>query len=148
MTHRTALRRAALLTIAVGGVLAPASVAVASQPPADRPVPLFASDASPAPAPGDGGQRVTLVPAAPRGGGAAGGATPTPAPPSGLRETPEAAVEDAGTRAAPRGGVAAGERPAERGGSGALVGSAAGLLMLAGAGGFVVRRRTAGRPGV
>ncbi|WP_445403142.1 hypothetical protein ACSMX9_29065 [Streptomyces sp. LE64] len=138
MTHRTALRRAALLTIAVGGVLAPTSVAVASQPPADRPAPLFASDASPAPA-RDGGQRVSLVPVTPRGGVAAGEATPTP----GLREAP---VEDAGMRAAPRGGVAAGERPAERGGSAALVGSAAGLLMLAGAGGFVVRRRTAGRP--
>ncbi|MDX3453519.1 hypothetical protein PV396_16435 [Streptomyces sp. ME02-8801-2C] len=45
----------------------------------------------------------------------------------------------------PRGGVAAGEAPAKDDNTGALVGSATGALLLAGAGTYVLRRRTAAR---
>ncbi|MFI1209580.1 hypothetical protein ACH4UV_18430 [Streptomyces sp. NPDC020802] len=45
----------------------------------------------------------------------------------------------------PRGGVAAGEAPAEGNGSTALIGSATGALLLAGAGTVVLRHRSAGR---
>ncbi|MCX4761738.1 hypothetical protein OG562_12275 [Streptomyces sp. NBC_01275] len=47
----------------------------------------------------------------------------------------------------PRGGVAAGEAPASDSGdsTAALAGSAAGAVLLAGAGTFVLRRRAAGR---
>ncbi|MEU6223083.1 sortase-dependent protein [Streptomyces sp. NPDC047042] len=45
----------------------------------------------------------------------------------------------------PRGGVAAGEAPAQDDNTGALVGSATGALLLAGAGTYVLRRRTAAR---
>ncbi|MFD3519824.1 hypothetical protein [Streptomyces sp. NPDC058653] len=48
----------------------------------------------------------------------------------------------------PKGPVAAGEAPAADGGSATLVGSAAGALLLAGAGTFVVRRRSVGRRGI
>ncbi|WP_066956747.1 LPXTG cell wall anchor domain-containing protein [Streptomyces lushanensis] len=45
----------------------------------------------------------------------------------------------------PRGGVAAGEAPAEDTGATTLAGSVAGALLLAGAGTFVLRRRAAER---
>ncbi|WP_405767449.1 sortase-dependent protein [Streptomyces sp. NBC_01538] len=46
----------------------------------------------------------------------------------------------------PRGGVAAGEAPAQDdNNTGTLIGSATGALLLAGAGTYVLRRRTAGR---
>ena len=45
----------------------------------------------------------------------------------------------------PRGGVAAGEAPAQDDNTGTLIGSATGALLLAGAGTYVLRRRTAGR---
>ncbi|WP_329277598.1 sortase-dependent protein [Streptomyces sp. NBC_01451] len=45
----------------------------------------------------------------------------------------------------PRGGVAAGEAPAQDGNTGALIGSATGALLLAGAGTYVLRRRTTAR---
>ncbi|MEV3910590.1 hypothetical protein [Streptomyces canus] len=45
----------------------------------------------------------------------------------------------------PRGGVAAGEAPAQDDNSGTLIGSATGALLLAGAGTYVLRRRTTAR---
>ncbi|MBW8736466.1 MAG: hypothetical protein JF621_04775 [Streptomyces turgidiscabies] len=45
----------------------------------------------------------------------------------------------------PRGGVAAGEAPAQDDNTGTLIGSATGALLLAGAGTYVLRRRTAAR---
>ncbi|MEU3185111.1 hypothetical protein ABZ707_13045 [Streptomyces sp. NPDC006923] len=56
----------------------------------------------------------------------------------------EAARAEA-AKSAPRGGVAAGEAPAGNSGSPALIGSAAGVLLLAGAGTLVLRRRSAER---
>lgn len=69
--------------------------------------------------------------AVPRGGVAAGD---KPAPARGGKRV-----------AAPRGGVNAGERPAgsASGNTTALAGSAAALALVAGAGTFVVRRRSA-----
>ncbi|WP_112410734.1 hypothetical protein [Streptomyces geranii] len=45
----------------------------------------------------------------------------------------------------PRGGVAAGEAPADDNNTTTLIGTATGTLLLAGAGTYVVRRRTAAR---
>lgn len=45
----------------------------------------------------------------------------------------------------PRGGVAAGEAPAQDDNTGTLIGSATGALLLAGAGTYVLRRRTTAR---
>ncbi|MFE2219385.1 sortase-dependent protein [Streptomyces canus] len=45
----------------------------------------------------------------------------------------------------PRGGVAAGEAPAKDDNTGTLIGSATGALLLAGAGTYVLRRRTTAR---
>jgi hypothetical protein len=45
----------------------------------------------------------------------------------------------------PRGGVAAGESPAQDDNTGTLIGSATGALLLAGAGTYVLRRRTTAR---
>ncbi len=69
-------------------------------------------------------------------------ATPAPAAERGDTATPvPAEAVPAGTM--PRGGVDAGERPAEQTGATALYGSAAGAVLLAGAGTLVLRRRSA-----
>ncbi|MFF5088307.1 hypothetical protein [Streptomyces niveus] len=60
-------------------------------------------------------------------------------------EKKAAAEKAAAAKEVPRGGVAAGEAPATDSGATALVGSAAGALLLAGAGTYVVRRRSAAR---
>ncbi|WP_069169692.1 LPXTG cell wall anchor domain-containing protein [Streptomyces griseus] len=72
-------------------------------------------------------------------------ATSSPAPRSTPTQVPSAAVTEADTtRPMPRGGVAAGERPvADTGSATALYGSAAGAVLLAGAGTIVLRRRSA-----
>ncbi len=54
-------------------------------------------------------------------------------------------AQKAGGKDYPRGGVAAGEAPAQDDNTGALVGSATGALLLAGAGTYVLRRRTTAR---
>ncbi|MDQ0931291.1 hypothetical protein [Streptomyces turgidiscabies] len=56
-----------------------------------------------------------------------------------------AEAQKAGGKDYPRGGVAAGEAPAEDNNTGTLIGSATGALLLAGAGTYVLRRRTAAR---
>ncbi len=50
-----------------------------------------------------------------------------------------------GGKGYPRGGVAAGEAPAKDDNTGTLIGSATGALLLAGAGTYVLRRRTTAR---
>ncbi|GAA3851389.1 hypothetical protein GCM10023084_02060 [Streptomyces lacrimifluminis] len=102
-----------------------------------------------------------LVPAS-----AALAATPTPTPaatdstPADKEALEKKKAEDARTRKAeearkaeavkagkdyPRGGVAAGEAPAQDDNSATLIGSATGALLLAGAGTYVLRRRTTAR---
>ncbi|MFD7550495.1 hypothetical protein ACFV0R_34545 [Streptomyces sp. NPDC059578] len=134
MSHRTILRRAALLSVAVGAVLAPTAAVASDSPEKPRGAMVLTPKDSPAPATA-------------RGGVAAGTATPSPTPPS--REIPKVSLAEGDRAVTPRGGVAAGERPVEQSGSPALIGSAAGLVLLAGAGAVVVRRRvTAARPTV
>ncbi|MGW0790576.1 hypothetical protein ACWD04_20595 [Streptomyces sp. NPDC002911] len=116
MSLRPTLRTVVLATAAIGAVLLPSGVAAADATPTAAPTELAAT---PAPAP------------APEGAEPSEAATPVPA-----ESVP------AGTM--PRGGVAAGERPAGEAGDTALYGSAAGAALLAGVGGaFVLRRRSA-----
>ncbi|MFD9498036.1 LPXTG cell wall anchor domain-containing protein [Streptomyces sp. NPDC060035] len=115
MSPRSTLRTAVLTAVAAGAVIVPSAVAVAD-------------DATPTP----------VAPAAERT------ATPSPAPEEAKPSEVPTPAEAPGPRVAPRGGVAAGERTAtETGGSTALYGSAAGAVLLAGAGTFVLRRRSA-----
>lgn len=117
MSLRPTLRTAVLTATALGAVLLPSTAAVAD------------SGASPVPTVDSGAD------------------TPTPAPdsrraePAERAESPDAEPVPRGT--VPRGGVDAGERPAESTGATALYGSAAGAVLLAGAGTLVVRRRSA-----
>ncbi|MGX2992894.1 hypothetical protein JNUCC64_01145 [Streptomyces sp. JNUCC 64] len=192
MSHHTVLRRAVLVTVAVGGVLAPATAALAADGDGERPLSLSAgSGPSPSPVveegeratpsggatPGRATPSPTVEPSAGRtptvepsaGGGPSTTGKPAPSPTPSLdlsterpregdRATPSPLVEgslfpdrkaDLSARdhaETPRGGVAAGERPgADRDGTVALAGSAAGLLMLAGASTVVLRRRAAVR---
>ena len=54
-------------------------------------------------------------------------------------------AQKTGGKGYPRGGVAAGEAPAKDDNTGTLIGSATGALLLAGAGTYVLRRRTTAR---
>ncbi|MFJ4206632.1 sortase-dependent protein [Streptomyces sviceus] len=56
-----------------------------------------------------------------------------------------AEAQKTGGKGYPRGGVAAGEAPAQDDNTGTLIGSATGALLLAGAGAYVLRRRTTAR---
>ncbi|MFF3489243.1 sortase-dependent protein [Streptomyces sp. NPDC002701] len=60
-------------------------------------------------------------------------------------EARKAEAQEAGGKDYPRGGVAAGEAPAQDDTTGTLIGSATGALLLAGAGAYVLRRRTTAR---
>ncbi|WP_052029212.1 hypothetical protein, partial [Streptomyces aurantiacus] len=149
----TSLRATVVATAVAGGVLAaPAATA-------------FANDATPKPSPSvskpseedvkkkraaaEEAMRDGKPTTAPRGAVDAGDkpvarddAKPTPKPQS-PEERKKAAADKA--QRAPEGGVAAGERPASGGDStGTLVGSAAGIALLAGASTLVLRRRAAG----
>ncbi|MFH8793331.1 hypothetical protein [Streptomyces sp. NPDC017941] len=154
--RRTHLRAVAVATAVAGGVLAAPTASA------------FASDATPkpkstppssAPAPEDVAKKREAAdkalkegkpaPAPPRGGVDAGdrpvvraeSAKPTPKP-----AAPEDHKEAAEEARAPKGAVAAGERPASGGDStNTLIGSAAGMALLAGAGTIVLRRRAAVR---
>ncbi|MFD4690048.1 LPXTG cell wall anchor domain-containing protein [Streptomyces sp. NPDC058463] len=115
MSPRSTLRTAVLTAVAAGAVLVPSAAAVAD-------------DATPKPVP-TAAERT---------------ATPSPAPEEAAPSAAPAPAEKFRSRVTPRGGVAAGERAAtETGGSTALYGSAAGAVLLAGAGTFVLRRRSA-----
>ncbi|MFJ4768136.1 hypothetical protein ACIP88_03310 [Streptomyces uncialis] len=181
MSSRSILRRATLLTAAIGGVLAPAGAAVASDSAPDRSIVVSDSDSGPSSPKVEvverdkatAGEKTTVTP---RGGVAAGKATPSPVPsPAVERQAPSKdgpavatprggvaagggdapvrpearpAVKEGAPVVTPRGGVAAGERvAAEGGGATAVAGSAAGLVMLAGAGTIMLRRRAAHRNG-
>ncbi|MFD9075204.1 hypothetical protein [Streptomyces lasiicapitis] len=163
MSHRarrpqrsTSLRAAAVATAVAGGVLAaPAATAFANDAtPKPKPTVSKPSDEDAVKEKRDAAEeakkegRPSVAP--PRGGVAAGDkpvvredTKPTPKPVS-----PEERKKVAADRAAqaPKGGVAAGERPASGGdGTATLVGSAAGIALLAGASTIVLRRRAAGR---
>ncbi|QIB47197.1 hypothetical protein [Streptomyces aureoverticillatus] len=164
MSHRarrpqrsTSLRAAAVATAVAGGVLAaPAATAFANDAtPKPKPTVSKPSDEDAVKEKRDAAEqakkegRPSVAP--PRGGVAAGDkpvvredtTKPTPKPLS-----PEERKKVAADKAAqaPRGGVAAGERPASGGdGTATLVGSAAGIALLAGASTIVLRRRAAGR---
>ncbi|MFL5993347.1 MAG: sortase-dependent protein [Streptomyces sp.] len=60
-------------------------------------------------------------------------------------EARKAEAQKTGGKDYPRGGVAAGEAPAKDDNTGTLIGSATGALLLAGAGTYVLRRRTTAR---
>ncbi|MEU9062806.1 hypothetical protein AB0D13_29085 [Streptomyces sp. NPDC048430] len=113
MSLRPTLRTAVLATVGLGAVLLPSTVAVADATPTRA---AAERSATPTPAP-EGAEPTEL-------------ATPVPA-----ESVPAGTV--------PRGGVDAGERPAQGAGDTALYGSAAGAVLLAGAGVLVLRRRSA-----
>ncbi|WP_329114235.1 sortase-dependent protein [Streptomyces sp. NBC_01353] len=131
------LRTAAFTTAVIGGVLLPSTSA-------------FASD-GPSAAPSDSTVRPTAAAdATPDSRSDKPQATPAPTSPEKERDTGDTEprpVPDrtSGEVAAPRGGVAAGERPADRSGDNttAIAGSVAGAAILAGAGSVMLRRRGA-----
>ncbi|MFJ4840463.1 hypothetical protein [Streptomyces sp. NPDC088746] len=136
MSLRPTLRTAVLATVGLGAVLLPSTVAVADATPTRA-----AAERSATSTPEAAERSATPTP-----GTAERGATPTPAPqgaePTEMAATPvPAEAVPAGT--VPRGGVDAGERPAQGAGDTALYGSAAGAVLLAGAGVLVLRRRSA-----
>ncbi|WP_030565856.1 hypothetical protein [Streptomyces aureocirculatus] len=154
--RRTHLRAVAVATAVAGGVLAaPTASAFASDAtPKPKPTPPTS-----APAPEEVAEKREAaekalkegkpVPAPPRGGVDAGdrpvvheeAAKPTRKP--AAEEDRKQAAEDARV---PKGAVAAGERPASGSDStNTLIGSAAGMALLAGAGTIVLRRRAAVR---
>ncbi|MGW4227818.1 hypothetical protein ACWEF9_00775 [Streptomyces sp. NPDC004980] len=124
MSPRASLRAAVLTAVvAAGAVLLPSAAAFADDSVRPKPTPEVSTPATAEPSP------------VPTEAGTGADARPTSAP------VPAESVP-AGTL--PRGGVAAGERAAEESGSAtALYGSAAGAVLLAGAGTFVLRRRSA-----
>ncbi|MFJ8173349.1 hypothetical protein ACIQ64_33625 [Streptomyces sp. NPDC094473] len=126
MSLRPTLRTAVLAAVGLGAVLLPSSVAAADDSP--TPVPAERTE-SPTPAPG------TAQPAE--------SATPTPAPAEPTEAATPVPAESVPAGTMPRGGVDAGERPAEGSGVTALYGSAAGAALLAGGGVLVLRRRSA-----
>ncbi|MFE7775320.1 hypothetical protein ACFU5O_15745 [Streptomyces sp. NPDC057445] len=115
MPHRKFLRTAVLASALAGAVLVPSTAAFADASPSPAPAPAECSDA-----------KVT-----------------SDAMKKKCAEAAKSSEQKKGSL--PRGGVAAGERPVTASDSGttALVGTAAGFVLLAGAGTFVVRRRSA-----
>uniref|UniRef100_A0AAU3H7K8 Tat pathway signal sequence domain protein n=1 Tax=Streptomyces sp. NBC_01401 TaxID=2903854 RepID=A0AAU3H7K8_9ACTN len=114
MSLRPTLRTAVLAAVGLGAVLLPSAAAVAD-------------DATPTPVPAER----TESPSAARQD-AKPSEAPTPVP-----------ADSVPAGKMPRGGVDAGERPAQGAGDTALYGSAAGAVLLAGAGVLVMRRRSA-----
>ncbi|MFC4500631.1 MULTISPECIES: sortase-dependent protein [Streptomyces] len=119
------LRIAVLTGVAAGALLVPATAA-------------FATDATPTPAASD---------ATPAGKEALAKKKAEDATMLKEAEARKAAeAQKAGGKNYPRGGVAAGEAPAQDdNNTGTLIGSATGALLLAGAGTYVLRRRTTAR---
>jgi hypothetical protein len=68
-----------------------------------------------------------------------------PDPDAGREARKAAEAQKTGGKDLPRGGVAAGEAPAQDDNTGTLIGSATGALLLAGAGTYVLRRRSTAR---
>lgn len=126
MSHRSTLRATVLVAFAAGAVLVPSAAAFTT----DSPKPTAPSTEQPTPRPAESAP-TTASPA------------PPTAPPAAVPSAVPSEVGQQPTRA-PRGGVAAGEQPAgSEGGSGALYGSAACAVLMAGAGTIVLRRRSA-----
>nr|WP_189218479.1 hypothetical protein [Streptomyces ruber] len=137
MSHRLSLRAAVVALGVTGAVLAPATAALATDEPtrAATEAPSEAAEAERAPtaAPEQATEAKPEPTVAPEEN-AEDGADRTPAKPEPTRAPEEGEI--------PRGGVAAGERPAsEPNGNTALYGTAAGTVLLAGAGTYVLRRR-------
>lgn len=130
MSPRPSLRNALLAALAAGAVLVPATSAFADSAPA-KPSSASAEPSAARPAASAEPAQSARPSAVPRGGVAAG-------------DRPSAAPS-AVPATAPRGGVAAGERPAggSNDGTAALVGTALGAVLVAGAGTVVLRRRSA-----
>ncbi|MFD9886722.1 hypothetical protein ACFWZT_35275 [Streptomyces alboflavus] len=158
MSHRarrpqrsTSLRAAFFATAVAGGVLAaPSATAFASDTP-PKPKPTVSK-----PAPEDvvkkkraaEDARQKAPGAVPRGGVAAGDKPDKPAVREKAKPAPKPVSDEARKRLAqpPKGGVAAGERPESGSDNTAtLIGSAAGIGLLAGASTMVLRRRAAVR---
>ncbi|MET7453498.1 sortase-dependent protein [Streptomyces sp. NPDC005574] len=131
MSRHLTLRLAVLTAVAAGALVVPASAA-------------FADDPSAAPSASDTRRPTAAEKAAAdkRKAEAAKKATDSKTLSPEERKRQAAAKAGAG---APRGGVAAGEAPADDSSVVPLAGSATGALLLAGAGTFVLRRRSAGR---
>ncbi|MEV7425643.1 MULTISPECIES: hypothetical protein [unclassified Streptomyces] len=136
MSRHLGLRAAVLSAVAAGALLVPTSAAFASSDP--TPVP---ADQAPSTAPA--GKRAEDAAAADKKAEDAAAAK------AGISREEYKKMQDLKTgraaQPAPRGGVAAGEAPAADSGFAALAGTAAGGLLLAGAGTFVLRRRSAER---
>lgn len=134
MSHRHRSRLVVLSAVAAGAMLLPVSTAVAAGNASTQPASV--ADESP------------KEKAAEEKEAAAKKATDdkrAEAAKRGADAKAEAAKKAAAADQAPRGGVAAGEVPAEDTGTAPLVGSAVGVLLLVGAGTQVMRRRSARR---
>lgn len=142
MSHRHHPRLAVLSAVAAGAMLLPVSAAVAS----DRAPASSASvaDESPKDEATKKKEDAAKKAAAQREAEAVKKGLPSDQLSAGEKEKADAARK-AAAKQAPRGGVAAGEAPAEDTSSTTLVGSAVGVLLLAGAGTYVLRRRSAER---
>ncbi|MFD3484319.1 hypothetical protein [Streptomyces sp. NPDC058665] len=139
MSHRHYLSLAVLPAVVAGAMFVPVSTAVASEA-AQRP---FTSAADEPPT--DEKKAAEDKALAEKKAEAAKDGGPRELTADEKAKQDAAKRASAGEKPAPRGGVAAGEAPAADSGTTTLVGSAAGALLLAGAGTFVVRRRSAGR---
>ncbi|MEV8426089.1 LPXTG cell wall anchor domain-containing protein [Streptomyces niveus] len=128
MSHRHRLRLVVLPALVAGAMLVPVTAAVASD---GKPTPS-ASETGKTTAEKEKEDAAKKAEALKRASG------------EGISKE-EAAKKAAAAKEVPRGGVAAGEAPATDSGATTLVGSAAGALLLAGAGTYVVRRRSAAR---
>ena len=127
MSRRLTLRplRIAVLTgVAAGALLVPATAA-------------FATDPTPSPGATDSTPADKEALAKKKAEDARRSRRPRPGRPTEAQKT--------GGKGYPRGGVAAGEAPAKDDNTGTLIGSATGALLLAGAGTYVLRRRTTAR---
>lgn len=134
MSHRHRLRLVVLPALVAGALLVPVTAAVAS-------------DGKPTPSASEAEEKTTAEKMKEDAAKKAAGAKEASGDPISKEDAAKKAAADkaAGAKQAPRGGVAAGEAPAGDSGTATLVGSAAGALLLAGAGTFVVRRRSAAR---
>ncbi|MEV4996593.1 LPXTG cell wall anchor domain-containing protein [Streptomyces niveus] len=131
MSHRHRLRLVVLPALVAGAMLVPVTAAVAS-------------DGKPTPSASEADKKT----AADKEKEDAAKKAEAAKKASGEGISKEEAEKKAAAKDVPRGGVAAGEAPATDSGATTLVGSAAGALLLAGAGTYVVRRRSAARRGI
>ncbi|MFJ2215215.1 sortase-dependent protein [Streptomyces sp. NPDC101062] len=125
MSRHLRLRLAVLTAVAAGAMLVPATAAVASDQ-AQASVPHAAASEKP-------------------GDKSAGAKMKEDAVQKAAAARKAEAAKKAGADTVPRGAVAAGEAQAGSSGVAPLAGTAAGALLLAGAGTFVLRRRATAR---